>query len=91
MAAPPGSAIYHAVNEGWTLTDHLLATLGEQQAGLAYLPHRVARPGVTDIRPAKPARVNDHTRRVQRITFDTMTIDELEARRAAHFAKTKGG
>ena len=83
LAAPPGTATYYAVNGGWTTTDHLLATMGEQQAGLVQLHERLPRPGVTDVRPSKPPSVHDHSSRVKRIAFDTMTIDELEARRAA--------
>jgi hypothetical protein len=81
VAAQPGTAIYHAVNDGWTLTDHLIATTGEQQAGLTELRKRILRPGVTDIRPAKPASALDHSKPVQRITFDPMTIEDFERRR----------
>jgi hypothetical protein len=83
VAAQPGSAVYHAVNDGWTITDHLLATMGEQQAGLVNLQNRHARPGVTDRRPAKPADVHDHSTPVKQITFDVMSIDDYKARRAA--------
>ena len=83
VAAPPNSAVYHAVNDGYTLTDHLLATLNEQQAGLGYIPGRIARPGVTDTRPARPVSIHDRSSPVKHITFDRMTIDELEARRRA--------
>lgn len=89
VAAPPNTAIYHAVNGGWTITDHLLATMGEQQAGLIQLQNRHLRPGVTDIRPAKPASVHDHSKPVQHIAFDTMTVDEFEKRRAER-KKRKG-
>jgi hypothetical protein len=81
VAAQPGTAIYHAVNDGWTLTDHLIATTGEQQAGLTELRKRIARPGVTDTRPAKPVSALDHSKPVQKITFDPMTIEQFEARR----------
>lgn len=83
VAAPPGSAVHHAVNDGFTLTDHLLATMYEHQAGLVRPTSRVQRPGVTDMRPARPASVHNHDRPVQKISFDLMTIDELEARRRA--------
>ena len=87
LAAPPGTAVHHAVNGGWTMTDHLLATGFEQQAGLTQLPRRIERPGVTDTRPSRPANVHDHTQPVQRIRFDVMTIDELEKRRRARISK----
>jgi hypothetical protein len=81
--APTGSAVFHAVNSGYTLTDHLLATMYEHQAGLVRPNTRIERPGVSDVRPSTPANVNDHNSPVKRITFDVMTIDELEARRRA--------
>lgn len=80
-AADPNSAVYHAVNGGFTVTDHLLATLYEHQAGLAHLSTRIARPGVTDIRPAKLPDIRDP--KTKRVTFDSMTIDEYEALRNA--------
>lgn len=78
VAAQPGTAIYHAVNGGFTVTDHLLATMYEHQAGIAHLNHRIARPGVTDIRPSKPADIRDPNTKT--ILFDSMPIDELAAR-----------
>lgn len=90
VAAPPSSAIYHAVNGGWTITDHLLATMGEQHAGLIQLQNRHLRPGVTDVRPAKPANVHDHSKPVLRIGFDSMSVTDYEALRAARRKKRKG-
>lgn len=81
LAADVNSAVYHAVNGGFTVTDHLLATLYEHQAGLAHLPTRIARPGVTDTRPARMPDIRDP--KTKRLTFDSMTIDEFEARRKA--------
>lgn len=80
VAAQPGTAVHYAVNGGWTTEGHLLATMYEHQNGFQ---HRIARPGVTDTRPAKPASIHDHSKPFQKITFDVTTIDELEARRRA--------
>jgi hypothetical protein len=46
LGAPPSSALGLAVNEGWTLTDHLLASRLEQAEGLIHLVARHNRPGV---------------------------------------------
>lgn len=89
-AAPPGSAVYHALNEGWTITDHLLATMAEQQGGLVTLQNRMMRPGVTDIRPSRPPSVRDHSKPVVRVDFDVNSVDEFERRRAARRNKKKG-
>lgn len=83
VAAPPNSAIYHAVNGGYTTTDHLLATQLEYQAGLVGLPARIARAGVTDTRPTRLPNLRDSGR----MMFDSMTIDEYEARKAGRRAK----
>lgn len=50
LGAPPASAVGHALSEGWTTTDHLLANLTEQQAELIRLDRRYERPGL----PAAP-------------------------------------
>jgi hypothetical protein len=60
MGAEPTSALGNAVRDGWTTTDHLLANLTEQQAGLIQLGHRYSRPGLPAAepdpeRPALPA------------------------------------
>jgi hypothetical protein len=80
-AAPPNSSVHHALSGGWTITDHLLATMSEQQAGLAILPERIARPGVTDTRPTKLPDIRDPN--TKKLAFDSMTIPEFEARRRA--------
>jgi hypothetical protein len=46
LGAPPTSALGLAVNDGWTLTDHLLASRLEQAEGLIHLKSRHNRPGV---------------------------------------------
>lgn len=82
VGADPNSAIYYAANGGFTLTDHLLATLYEQQAGLVSARERIARPGVTDLRPHRIPDIRDP--KTRKLTFDSMTIEEYEARRKAH-------
>lgn len=79
VAAQPGTAIYHAVNGGFSLTDHLLATMYEQQAGLVDPKERIARPGVTDTRSMRMPDLRDP--KVKKLTFDSMTIDDFEALR----------
>lgn len=81
VGAQPGTAVYHSINKGWTTTDHLLATMSEYQAGLVSLPQRFSRPGVADVRPGKMPDIRDPN--TNRLAFDSMTIDEFEARRKA--------
>lgn len=79
MHAQPGTAIYHAVNEGWTIGDHLAAeqlyetrklswrytTVNFERGGDAPFPEPIARPGV-DVEAAPAAS-----------SWETMTVDEL--------------
>ena len=53
VGAPPGSSVRHWLDEGWSRTDHLLANMQEQSAGVAKLPEAYARPGIEE-RPADP-------------------------------------
>ena len=60
VAAPPGTAIYHARNEGWTIADHIAAEQLYELRKLAWrytaihfkrgkdepFPDRIPRPGV---------------------------------------------
>lgn len=56
VAAPPGSSVRYAVDAGWSLTDHILATDLEHRAGFIDLPGRMVRPGVADeVKPEKTA------------------------------------
>ena len=48
IAAPPGSAVRDAMEQGWTREAHLLANLAERDAGLINLPGRYPRPGVAE-------------------------------------------
>lgn len=47
-AAPPGSAVYEALSEGWTREAHLLANMQEGEAGLVDLKRRYDRPGMSE-------------------------------------------
>lgn len=53
VASPPGSAVRYFLDQGWSRTDHLLANMQEQAAGVAKLPEAYARPGLEQ-RPADP-------------------------------------
>jgi hypothetical protein len=48
LGAEPSSALGQAVCEGWTATDHLLANMMEQHAGLISLDRRYPRPGLPE-------------------------------------------
>lgn len=47
IASPIGSAVREKMDGGWTPTDHMIANLAEQQAGITELTGRYPRPGVT--------------------------------------------
>lgn len=51
VAAPATSAVRHFIDGGWSRTDHLLANMAEQQAGVAGLTKPFARPGLDERRP----------------------------------------
>ena len=53
VGAPPGSSVRHALDQGWSRTDHLLANLQEQRAGIANLHEPIPRPGL-ERRPVDP-------------------------------------
>jgi hypothetical protein len=82
VAAPAGSAVRYMTDGGWTVTDHLLATQLEQRAGLVKLKDRYQRPG-TKPREPEPKTVADP----DRITFDTMPLDEFIKRQKADNAR----
>lgn len=71
-AAPAGTAVRWALEQGWSREAHLLANLTEREAGLINLPSRYPRPGI-DVQPA-PAKPG---------AMQPMTITELEKRRQA--------
>lgn len=92
LAAPPTSSVRHAIDEGWARSDHLLANIIEQHAGLIRPVHRLPRPGVVaepsddDDGPVDPTRIrqlyaaggNIHT---------AMPVTELRRKLDAHYAK----
>lgn len=82
VAAPPGSAVYHALTGGYGTSEELLATWLEKQSGLiGPLAQRIPRQGVTDLRPNKMPDIRDP--KTRNIRFDSMTIEEFEAKRKA--------
>jgi hypothetical protein len=83
IASPPSSALYHAEYGGWSQTDHLLANLGEQQAGLLQLSSRHPRPGVEYFEPPE---MSTNERPYNDVRMDVMTVDELKQKRAEHLA-----
>lgn len=54
VAAPPGSSVRHYLDGGWTRTDHLLANMQEQGAGVAKLESPYQRPGLEQRTDAAP-------------------------------------
>ena len=80
-ACHPGTAVYHSITGGYGTAEHLLATALEHQAGLVSLPQRIARDGVTDLRPMRLPDIRDP--KTKKLMFDSMTIEEYEARRKA--------
>ncbi|MFD7247774.1 hypothetical protein ACFV6Y_38235 [Streptomyces massasporeus] len=82
MAAQPGTAVYHAQNEGWTREGHLLAAQMEQQAGLLDVTRRMPRAGVPE-EPPKAKAVNPN--RID--SWDSYSIEEFERMRAENYAK----
>jgi hypothetical protein len=79
MASPPGSAVRYAIEDGWSHTDHLLANLAEQGAGLSHLPKPYQRPGATPT--AAPAPDPGPLRSDGSFAFSPMTVDDFKAQR----------
>jgi hypothetical protein len=79
LAPTTSSALRYEMSGGLTTTDHLLATISEQQAGLITLTKRYPRPGVTDGRPTKPPAMNDPDAPVQHISMDVLTMEQILA------------
>lgn len=94
VPSPPGTAVRWALDEGWTRTDHLLANLAEQWAGLTSLGRRHPRPGVGN-EPAQQSQANRATfiesrpgRTSEKVLgFDSMTIEEWERVKAENWAR----
>lgn len=78
IAERRGSAVFHSENDGWDRTSHLVASLGEQQAGLMNLRSRHPRPGVEY---HEPQRLSSNEQPYNGVTLQVMTIDELKAKR----------
>jgi hypothetical protein len=76
LAAPPGSACHHFNPKAWSRTDELIATLGEQQAGVVTLNGRYERPEV-DSTPRKPASVLDGMMPYRGVVLDALPNDEF--------------
>jgi hypothetical protein len=87
VAAPPGSSVRYFLDQGWSRTDHLLANLQEQQAGVARLPQEYPRPGLQE-RPADPM-TDEGFFPAEAKTWEE--FDELEKRRYANAGKVKKG
>lgn len=92
IPSPPGTAVRWSLDEGWTRSDHLLANLAEQGAGLIGLGRRHPRPGVPEEAPranratrieARPGQVTEKV-----MGFDPMTIEEWERVKAENWART---
>lgn len=85
MASPPGSAVRHAIEDGWSHTDHLLANLAEQGAGLSHLPAPYRRPGATPVveTPPDPGPLRPDGS----FAFTPMTVDDFKAQRERHAAR----
>lgn len=74
VAAPAASALRWSIDEGYTITDHLLATLSEQQEGLVRLPGRHRRPGINTAASHPGSSING-------VPADVVSIADFEARR----------
>lgn len=79
IAAPPGTACHHWNPHAWSRTDELIATLGEQQAGVVTLNGRYARPEV-DSTPMKPSTELSRAAPYQGIVLDAWPNDEFTER-----------
>jgi hypothetical protein len=79
LAAPPGTACHHFNPNAWSRTDELLATLGEQQAGVVSLNARYARPEV-DSAPLRPNTELTRAQPYRGITLDSLPNDEFTVR-----------
>lgn len=92
FAAPPGSAVFHALERGWTTTDYLLAhvidgvhvnnwqrTEGASKRPPRGMPKPFPRPA--DMVNKRDAEVGD-TARVGGATATVTTVEDFMARRA---------
>lgn len=80
VGAPPGSAVRHWLDDGWTRTDHLLANQQELHYGTATMAEPYPRPGVAQ-------RVEDPTSNARFFPAEVITWDEAERRDKERYAK----
>jgi hypothetical protein len=80
VGAPPGSAVRHWLDDGWTKTDHLLANQQELGAGVATLPEPYQRPGLAE-------RPDDPTASTRFFPAEVITWEEADRRDKARYAK----
>jgi membrane peptidoglycan carboxypeptidase len=83
IAAPPTSSVRYFLDQGWSRTDHLLANMAEQNAGVARLAQEYPRPGLEQ-RPADPM-TDEGFFPAEAKSWEE--FDELEKRRYANAAK----
>lgn len=76
LAAPPGSACHHFNPDAWSRTDELIATLGEQQAGVVTLNARYQRPQV-DSTPQRRPSVMDGMKPYGGVDLEALPSDEF--------------
>lgn len=81
LAAPPDSAVGFAVTEGWTLANHLIASLCELQAGLIGLKSRLPRPGVDYGEVPEATEYATNEQPYNNVRMQSMTVEELQARK----------
>jgi hypothetical protein len=80
VGAPPGSAIRHWLDDGWTRTDHLLANQQELRAGVATMSEPYQRPGVDQ-------RVDDPAQGTRFFPAEVITWEEADRRDKERYAK----
>jgi hypothetical protein len=80
LAAPPNSSIrFYAIEKQWPQTDHLLANMAEQQAGIVTINGRYPRPGLVVEEPVKHA--GAPMTADGQLNMAPMSLDEFRARR----------
>ena len=98
LAAPANSAVRYSLDEGWPRSDHLMANLVEQGAGLIKVTRRWERPGVVierdeftgsddgdDVDPRKVRHIFASGGQVH----TAMPVDELRRKLDTHYAKAR--
>lgn len=90
LAAPPGTACHHFNPKAWSRTDELIATLGEQQAGIVTLDARYERPEV-DSTPAKRPSVLDGMMPYRGVVLEALPNDEFVVKLKERQRKAREG